>query len=255
MEGISDTIDSISDKSGVSGLGLASRVASQGWPVGAKTKANIGEASLEACGALLIPIRQGWKGVGESGSEIDRARYERHQRGHACAIELGVAGAGYITAERAGSHDRELRKTGLCGGRNRPASGVIGHELLDKCQTGVEAYQEFVAPMHSVEDNLDAQRYECAEGRAGDLPERKFDVSSWRPGRYQMPTTLAITIARAIPTAKLVRQRSRKNASKKAATDPQEMRFRRGGEQTGADRDEECSNEKRADEENRRTSG
>ena len=33
------------------------------------------------------------------------------------------------------------------------------------------------------------------------------------------------------------------------------MRFRRGGEQTGADRDAECSNEERPNEKNRRTSG
>ena len=108
--------------------------------MGAKANANIGEASLEARGALLIPLRQGWKGVGESGSEINRARYESHQRGHACAIELGVAGACYMTAERAGPHDGELRKTSLGGGRNRTAGGVIGHELLDDCQAGVEAF-------------------------------------------------------------------------------------------------------------------
>ena len=108
--------------------------------MGAKTKANIGEGSLEACGALLIPIRQGWKGVGESGSEINAARYESHQRGHACAVELGVAGASDMAAESTGSHDSELRKTGLCGGRNRTAVGVTRHELLDECQTGVEAF-------------------------------------------------------------------------------------------------------------------
>src|ERR1700733_3587 len=109
-------------------------------PVGAKTKANIGEASLEARGALLIPLWQGWKGVGETGSEINRAPYESHQRGHACAIDLGIAGAGYMTAERAGSHDGELRKAGLCGGRYRTAGGVLGHELLNDSQTGIETF-------------------------------------------------------------------------------------------------------------------
>ena len=109
--------------------------------------------------------------------------------------------------------------------------------------------------MHRVEDNLDAQRYECADGRGSDEPERKFDVLFRRAGQVPDANNVGDNKREADRHAVIGEAAEQKERKKEAATDPQEVRFRSGGEQTGADRDEECSNQKRPDHEDRRTCG
>ena len=117
------------------------------------------------------------------------------------AIELGIVCAGHVTAEPTGPHHGELSKTGLRSGRNRPGVGVISHQILDECEAGINSFQEVIAAVQPAEDNFNSQRYQRTDARARMSHSVSSTLFSAGPGRYQMPTTLPMTIAEPIAIA------------------------------------------------------
>ncbi len=70
-----------------------------------------------------------------------------------------------MTAQRTGPHHGELGKTGLCSGRNRPAVGVIRHQILNESEASIETLEEIVGAVQRVEDDFNAQRHQRPDER------------------------------------------------------------------------------------------